>query len=172
MGHSLISEQSTVWPNLYFPVYRMKGNANNALSGRCSLHCLYFFPGYVRIIINRTRTDYADYYGQMVAQCLHPTVALHRWRIHPHNQFVFQPSYQQRKIGYLHVEYHQFRHYPVNNHAPTLSIRCTYHDYSVCIHQYLLAVCMALYFCMATNTAQLVRSTERHPSVCLPQLLR
>ena len=33
-------------------------------------------------------------------------------------------------------------------------------------HQYLLAVCMAL-FCMETNTAQLVCSAERHPSVCL-----
>ena len=36
------------------------------------------------------------------------------------------------------MEYHRLRHYPVNNHAPALSIRCTYHDYSVCIHQYLL----------------------------------
>ena len=39
------------------------------------------------------------------------------------------------------------RHHPVNNHASALSIRRTYHDYSVCIHQYLLAVCMAL-FCI------------------------
>ena len=77
-----------------------------------------------------------------------------------------QPSHQQRKIGYLYVEYHQLRHHPVNNHASALSIRRTYHDYSVCIHQYLLAVCMAL-FCMETNTAQLVCSAERHPSVCL-----
>ena len=112
------------------------------------------------------RTDYTDYYRQMATQCLHSAIALHRWRIHSHNQFVFQPSHQQRKIGYLYVEYHQLRHHPVNNHASALSIRRTYHDYSVCIHQYLLAVCMAL-FCMETNTAQLVCSAERHPSVCL-----